>query len=104
MMLRRGRIHRTLTPGLHWRWWFVDEKRTWSGTEVVITLPTGAVTTADGESIALDGNIGYRLVDIVQSWRTCWSIEASLKALATGIICSHIATRAWTEIQGEQRR
>lgn len=104
MMVRRGKIQRVLSPGLHWRWWFIDEKRTWAATECVISLPTGAVTTADGESIAIDGNLGYRLHDIVMSWRTCWNMDASVKALAQGVICSHLATRTWPELQGDARK
>src|SRR3954465_3240150 len=103
MIVRRGRIQRVLSPGLHWRWWLVDEKRVWPSTEVVITLPTGAVTTADGESIAIDGNVGYVLVEMLKSYRTVWSMDSSLKALAAGVICSELATRQWTDLQGDVR-
>lgn len=103
MMVRKGRIQRDLAPGIHWRWWFIDEARTWPRVECVVSLSTGAVTTADGESIAIDGNIGYAMVDIAKAFRRVWNTEASVKALAMGIICSTIAQRPWRDLQGDSR-
>lgn len=103
MMVRNGRIQRPLQPGVHWRWLFIEEKRIWPKTEVVVTLPTCSLTTADGIAIAIDANFGYRLTDIVLAWRSLWSMESSLKAAASGIFCSHLATKPWAHLQGHAR-
>jgi regulator of protease activity HflC (stomatin/prohibitin superfamily) len=104
MMVRNGRIHRSLAPGLHWRWLFVERVIQWPASEVVLSLATASITTADGRAIAVDANLGYRLVDIAKNWRTMWSLEKSVVAMAAGIICSNLALRAWEELQGEQRK
>ena len=104
MMVRNGRIHRVLSPGLHWRWWFIEKKVQYPATEVVLSLPTCSVTTRDGRAIAVDANFGYRLVDIAKNWRSIWNLEKTLTAAAAGIICSEMATKDWSELQGAARR
>lgn len=103
MMVRKGRIHRPLGPGLHWRWLFIEKRIQWPRSEVVISLPTSSITTADGKAIALDANIGYRLVDIIRCWRNVWNLERSIAAAAAGIMCTELATRVWADLQGPRR-
>lgn len=103
MMVRNGLIHRTLAPGLHWRWWFIERKIQWPSSEVVLSLPTCSVTTADGRAVAIDANFGYCLRDIAKSWRSIWNMETSVKAAAAGILCSYAAKCAWADLQGENR-
>lgn len=104
MMMRNGVIHRVLTPGLHWRWWFIERKIEWPTSEVVLSLPTCSVTTSDGRAIAVDANFGYCLIDIALSWRRIWNMEMSLKAAAAGILCSELAQRTWVDLQGDARK
>jgi regulator of protease activity HflC (stomatin/prohibitin superfamily) len=103
-MVRNGRIQRALSAGLHWRWLFIERKIDWAGTEVVISLATCSITTRDGKAIALEANLGYRLIDIVKSKRSLWSMETSLKAAAAGVVCSELSQCAWTEMQGVNRK
>jgi regulator of protease activity HflC (stomatin/prohibitin superfamily) len=103
IMVRRGKIHRSLSPGLHWRWWFFDEARTYPAAECVVALAAGALTTADGRSIVVDGNIGYRMVDMARNYRACWNIEKSLAGLAAGVLCSELAQRHWPALAGVGR-
>jgi len=104
MMVRNGKIHRPLPPGLHWRWWFIEKKIDYPKTEVVLSLATCSITTSDGKAIAVDANLGYRLVDLATNYRTIWNAELTLKAMAAGVICSDLAQRPWLELQGTHRR
>jgi regulator of protease activity HflC (stomatin/prohibitin superfamily) len=103
MMVRNGRIRRTLGTGLHWRWWFIEKKIEWPSSEVVLTLATASLTTADGRAVSVDANLGYRLRDIARSWRGVWNLETSIRGTASGVMCSLLATKRWAEFQGVSR-
>lgn len=69
ILVRGGLIVRELEPGLRWRWPFLDRVVTWPASEVVLDLGTSTITTADGITAALSGNLSYQLVDMAKAWR-----------------------------------
>jgi regulator of protease activity HflC (stomatin/prohibitin superfamily) len=102
MVVRAGRIQRELPPGLHWRWWFIEEVKTWPGNEVALDLDTAAVTTSDGHAIAVSANIGYRVISLRDMWRGLWNTEASLGKLALGIIATECARQEWEYLRTQR--
>lgn len=96
LMVRNGHIRQPLGPGLHWRWWFIEEVKRWPAVEVALDLDTAGITSTDGVSFVLSANIGYRLVDISQSWRSLWNMESTMKKTAIGIIATSCSTYSWS--------
>jgi hypothetical protein len=95
VMMRNGRIHRTLGTGLHWRWLFIEECKTWPSQEIVIDLPVGSCTTADGHTLTVSANLGYKVADYTTYLRSVWNGEASIKATAIGFLTSTVAGKDW---------
>lgn len=103
VMMRAGRINRKLGAGLHWRWLFVEECKTWPSQECVIDLPTGSCTSADGTTLTVSANLGYKVVDYVTYLRAVWYGEASIKATAIGFLTSTVASKRWDEMSSDRR-
>jgi regulator of protease activity HflC (stomatin/prohibitin superfamily) len=95
MVVRGGRITRELGPGLHFRWWFIDEVKTYPSTDIGLDLPTGSITTLDGVPISVSANLTYRMTSIAQAWRSLWNCENTLKLIAIGELTSYCAQRTW---------
>lgn len=103
IMLRSGRINRSLGPGLHWRWWFIEEKKAWPGQEIVIDLPVGSCTSADGRTLTISANLGYKVTDYTTYLRSVWNGEASLKATAIGFLTSTVAGKEWAALATDRK-
>lgn len=102
LLVRAGLIVRECPPGLSWRWPFLDEVLTWPSTEQSYDLETAAITTTDGEAVALSANLALRLTSIRQLYETVWNTEATIRRLALGEIASYCAQQAWPALQGER--
>lgn len=102
MIVRGGRIRRELSPGLHWRWLFLEEVKVWPSTECVVDLKTGAITTIDDVAVVLSANVGYRLESIRKAWATVWNLEESLRAVAIGRLSSYAAALEWADLTGDR--
>jgi regulator of protease activity HflC (stomatin/prohibitin superfamily) len=100
--VRRGLIVGEVGPGLRWRWIFLEEIRTWPRSEVAIDLGTAAVTTTDGQSVAISANLGYLLVDMALCWRTLWSMESSLGKLALAVLASAVSQMSLDHLRTER--
>jgi regulator of protease activity HflC (stomatin/prohibitin superfamily) len=103
VMLRCGRIHRKLGTGLHWRWLFIEEGKKWPGQECVIDLPVGSCTSADGRTLTVSANLGYKVTDYVTYLRAVWYGEASVKATAIGFLTSTVAGKNWTAMAADRK-
>ena len=90
ILVRGGKIVKELSPGIHWRWPFLDAVLTFPRTECVIDLGTAAVETRDGIAVAVSANVAYRVRSVAQVWRSVWDMDDSLSRLAIGRIASHI--------------
>lgn len=103
ILVRCGRIVRVLGHGLHWRWPFFDEVKTWPGNEVCIDLASGAITTSDGRCVTVSANCRYRLFNAALGWKMVWSFETSIKQSVLGILCTGCASRTWDELTKDRR-
>lgn len=98
VMMRNGRIHRRLGTGLHWRWLFIEECKKWPGQEIVIDLPIGSCASADGRTLTVSANLGYKVTDYTTYLRSVWNGEASIKATAIGFLTSTVAGKDWASM------
>lgn len=104
MIVRGGKIQRELAPGLHWRWWFFDEVKTWPRTDIGLDLATGNITTCDGVPVSVSANMTYRMTSIATNYRRLWSTENSLKLISLGHLASYCAKQDWPSLQAQRER
>lgn len=104
LVVRGGNIQREIGPGLHWRWWFIDEVKKWPSNEIALDLATAAITTTDGKSVAISANLSYRVTSIDALWREVWNVETSLGKVALGEIATFCATKDWCGLQSEREK
>lgn len=102
LLLRGGIIRRTLGPGLHWRWWFLEEVKNWPANDMAVDLETAAVTTADGKAVAISANLTYRCVDVAAFYREVWNTETTLQRVALGEIATHCAREEWDYLRTQR--
>ncbi|MFL5481151.1 MAG: SPFH domain-containing protein [Gemmatimonadaceae bacterium] len=98
LLLRGGQLRRELKPGLHMRWPVLEEVYTAYSTEQTIDLPTAAVTTSDGKSIAVSANIAYRVLSIQTLWAAVSNINQSVTNMAIGYLATECTKRSWTDL------
>lgn len=102
LRVRRGVVREELTAGLHWRWWFIDEVKTWPSNQQALDLATASITTTDGVAISVSANVAYRMVSIRLMWLNVWDTVRTMKQLALGEIASHCAHRPWAELRDQR--
>ncbi|HXC03243.1 MAG TPA: SPFH domain-containing protein [Bacteroidia bacterium] len=63
-VLRFGHYHRTLMPGFHWRWPFVEEIYPENIYRTTLALEPQTITTKDDKTVVVGGIVRYRIVDV----------------------------------------
>lgn len=102
LLIRGGIIKRELAPGLHIRWPVLDEVYRANCAEQTIDLPTVAVTTSCGRSVAASANLAYRTHSPKALWSKVSNIERSVTNLTLGFLASELTKRTWEDLT--QRR
>lgn len=96
--VRCGHMRETVGPGLHWRWWFIDQFWITNISEKTIDLPCGSVTTADGRPCTISGNLSYVIENPALLWKNVNDFDGSLGNLALGRLCTFASTQSWEEL------
>lgn len=104
LRVRCGIVREELDAGIHWRWWFIDEVKTWPITTIAADLDTAAVTTRDEIAVAISANLAYRVSSVRRVFLGSWNTEIALKQIALGIIASYCASRSWSELTTNRRQ
>lgn len=99
VLLRMGRLKRTLGPGWYWKVPFVDKVRKVTVSEQTIDMPNQTVGTLDGRMVTASGYIRYRIVDPAKAILGLYDYDMSLMREAMKEIASVIASRASTTQQ-----
>ena len=63
-ILRLGKYHRTVAPGIHWKWPFIEDPYHENIFLTTVRLQPQTLTTKDNESIVVSGVVRYRVVDV----------------------------------------
>lgn len=63
-ILRFGRYHRTLKPGFHWKWPFIEDGYPENVCLTTVRLQPQTLTTKDDVSVVVAGIVRYRVVDL----------------------------------------
>jgi modulator of FtsH protease HflK len=93
--LRGGILREELPPGLHWRWWFIDEVYRITVAEQTLDLAVGACTTRDGRSVAVSANLAYRIVSVRQMWAAVDDVKCSIRNVALGYLVGECSRQSW---------
>lgn len=102
ILVRCGRIVRELRPGIHWRWWFIDEVYQETATEITVELKSGSITTRDGRTVGVGANLSYRIVNACRLWGRVFGFRESVKNLALGYLTAACLSRRWQELTDER--
>jgi regulator of protease activity HflC (stomatin/prohibitin superfamily) len=100
--VRGGIVREELGPGLHWRWWFIDEVEVWPGTVQGIDLATATITTADGLSVSVSANVQWRVTSMRQMKLGIWNTVTTLGLIALGEIATRCASQSWPQLKSNR--
>ena len=98
LLIRGGIVKRELEPGLHVRWPILDEVYSETRAEQTIDLPTVAVTTSCGRSVAASANLAYRIFSPKLLWLKVSKFERSVTNLTLGFLADELTKRSWQDL------
>jgi len=99
VVLRLGRYHRTLSPGLHFIWPFHVEAVVAEWTvPYPRQLPPQPLTTADGVQCVLTAVVTTRCVNAERLVCLSGGHESAILDSAGGTIADHVARAAWPDL------
>jgi regulator of protease activity HflC (stomatin/prohibitin superfamily) len=85
---RKGKVHRIISSGLHWKWLFIEKVyRAWS-TEINVDLDNATILSSDNKPVIISGNLGYTIHDLPKLWQTLSDSSTTIKHIALGHIAS----------------
>lgn len=97
VMLRAGKYHKRLAPGIHFKMPYFDEAITISTVYTTHDLPAQSLVTSDDINIAVAGIIRYKISDVKLFLLTIYEATDVLKDVSMGIIKRHIIEYSWDE-------
>lgn len=62
VVLRFGRVHRTLQPGLHWKWPLAEDVVSVMTVITTLPLPPQTLTTRDDRGVVIGATVKYQIV------------------------------------------
>lgn len=99
VVLRFGRFHRELTPGLHWKLPLADTTVTTSTVITTMALRPQTLTTSDDLTVVISAIVKYRITDVRAYLLDIWDSADVLNDLTLGAIKEIVATSPYSELQ-----
>lgn len=100
-VLRFGKYHRTVGPGLAFKWPVVEEIIDAVTVETTFRLPAQSLTTLDDVSVVVAAIIKYEIVDIQAYTEKIWDQHDVLADTTMGAIHKAVASMDWADLLGE---
>lgn len=85
-VLRFGCYNRTLSPGIHWRWPFIEEINTQNTCVTTLRLEPQTITTKDGVSVVVAAIVKYQIKDVKPYITKVWDQRDVLADVIMGAI------------------
>lgn len=85
-VLRLGKYHRTLEPGFHWKWPFIEEIREHDVVLTTLRLEPQTLTTKDGEVVVVTAMVRYKIRDLQPYISDVWDARDVLADTTMGSI------------------
>ncbi len=102
--IRFGKKIKKLEKGVYFRLPFFDSIYIQESRLRIIALPLQTLTTKDGETITLNGSIGYAIADIEKLYDTLYHPERSIQNIAMAEITTQIYDKNLAEVKIQDLR
>jgi regulator of protease activity HflC (stomatin/prohibitin superfamily) len=103
VILRFGKFHRVLGPGIHPVWPFAVER---AMSDIVKptthNLKPQSLTTSDGVAVVVSGVITRTITDIQTALLECEGVETVITDSAYGVIAASVRNATWEEIATDE--
>lgn len=97
-VLRFGRFHRKVEPGLAWKIPFAEDIITANTVLTTLRLIPQTLTTADNQSVVIGAIIKYRIEDVEAYVTQIWDQHDVLADVTMGAIGDAVAKATWADL------
>lgn len=102
VVLRFGKFHRSLEPGLHWVWPLMIEKALNENVVPrIYNLDAQSLTTTDGKSVVVSGNVLAQITDIRKALLGVEHANDAIKNVCVSEIARAVTRSPWSELTSE---
>lgn len=100
LVLRFGKFHRLVEPGLHWRWPFrVEIDLLVNVVPETVTIGPQSLTTKDEQSIIVASVVTYRISDVRTFLLDIEGAHQVIEDSACGTVAQFVLGRTWEELK-----
>jgi regulator of protease activity HflC (stomatin/prohibitin superfamily) len=96
--VRLGKHVAVLQPGIHFRIPLADSVLMFNNRLRIASFPNQTLTTEDGRTISIAGNVGFRIEDPLLAMQSLQQPEYSVAALVQTTVSSFVTSRALVDI------
>lgn len=97
-VLRFGKYHRTLEPGLHWKWPVIEEVIVVETCLTTLRLPPQTLTTKNDVSVVVSAIIKYQIVNVENYVTKIWDQHDVLADVTMGAILTAVNEVDYTDL------
>jgi regulator of protease activity HflC (stomatin/prohibitin superfamily) len=97
-VLRMGKYHRTLEPGYHWKWPFIERVVEVLTCETTQRVPPQSLTTKDGVSIVAACIVRFQISDVEKYVSLIWDQQDVLLDVTAGAVRKATCEMNWAEL------
>jgi len=97
-VLRFGVYHRTLEPGFHWKWPFVEEVNAQNTCVTTLRLPPQTLTTCDGRIVVVSAIVKYQIKDVKPYITEIWDQTDVLADVTLGAVRKVVNATAYDAV------
>lgn len=102
IILRFGKYHRIVKPGLIWKIPFADVLHATTIVTCTVSVPTQSLTTSDGKQIVVKSVVKYHISDIKLFTLEVYNSKDAILDTTQAIIKRIITAKAWSECGDEK--
>jgi membrane protease subunit HflK len=94
-VLRLGNYHRTLGPGYHWKWPFIERVVEVLTCETTQRIPPQSLTTKDGAHVVVACIVRYQISDVEKYVSLIWDQADVLVDVTAGAVRKAVGEMEW---------
>lgn len=98
VVLRFGVYHRTLEPGLHWKWPVLEDVVSVLACVTTMPLPPQTLTTKDDKSVVVAAIVKYQIAKPEPYVTDIWDQKDVLSDVAMGAVQQAVSGATWDEL------
>lgn len=99
VVLRFGVYHRSVGPGLHWKWPIAEEVITEVTVLTTMRLPTQTLTTSDDIQVEVGTMVKYEINDMKEFVSKVWDQKDVLGDTTMGAIQAQVASMTYADLR-----